>query len=292
MKTFIDPHSGFCFGVVSAIQIAEEVLEQNGRLYCLGDIVHNNMEVQRLREKGLITINHDEFSRLRNNKALIRAHGEPPSTYALAAQNNITLIDASCHIVLKLQHKIRLGYEEMLLCHGQVVIYGQEGHAEVLGLLGQTNGEAVIISGAKDLDRIDFYSPVRLYAQTTKSIEGFNDIADRIRVRMEAANPGREIDFIAFDTICRQVSNRSKQLIDFARKYDVIVFVSGKMSSNGMVLYEICKEVNRRTLLVSEPDEIEPSLFAGAQTVGICGATSTPMWLMEQIAGIIEKMGE
>lgn len=291
MNVTIDPHSGFCFGVVYAIEIAERELNTGRPLYCLGDIVHNNMEVNRLKERGLIIIEREDLKSLRDVRVLIRAHGEPPETYALAIRNNIELIDASCPIVLNLQNDIRHGFLEMQERNGQILIYGKEGHAEVNGLKGQTNGKAIVISGEQDLSGIDYSRPIRLYAQTTKSVAGFRNIIRLIEQRIGEMGPDGCTDFIWKDSICRQVSNRSGQLIEFAKKFDAIVFVSGLKSSNGMVLYQVCKEVNPHSYLVSSGEEINPSWFEGLNHVGICGATSTPMWLMEDVAQSIQRIG-
>ena len=290
MQVTIDPHSGFCFGVVYAIEVAERELRASPELYCLGDIVHNNMEVNRLKQMGLVIITHDDLHELHNCRVLIRAHGEPPETYKIALQNHIELIDASCPIVLNLQNMIHRGYLEMLQKNGQIVIYGKEGHAEVNALKGQTNGTAIVIGNEEDLLKIDFSRPVRFYSQTTNSVHGFRNIVKLIREGMENAFIDRPIDFEWNDSICRQVSNRSGQLKEFASRFDVVVFVSGRKSSNGMILYEVCKEVNPRTNLVSSLMEVDPGWFENAQTVGICGATSTPMWLMEGIASGIQKI--
>ncbi len=289
MNVTIDPHSGFCFGVVYAIDIAERELQKNKTLYCLGDIVHNNMEVNRLKDLGLIMIEHEDLPSLHDCKVLIRAHGEPPSTYKIALSNNIELIDASCTIVLNLQNEIMHGFSEMQEKNGQIVIYGKEGHAEVNGLKGQTLGKAIVISSEDDIRKVDFTRPVRLYSQTTKSIDGFNKVVKMIGEEMKKANPAIEPDFVWNDSICRQVSNRSDQLKEFAKKFEVIILVSGKKSSNGMFLYEICKNENEKTYLVSSRDELEKSWFRGITHVGVCGATSTPMWLMEDVAEEIRK---
>lgn len=290
MKIEIDSNSGFCFGVVNAIQLAEKELENNNTLYCLGDIVHNNVEVERLKNKGLITIDHEKFKTLKNCKVLLRAHGEPPETYQVALKNNIQLIDASCPVVLKLQNNIKLGFDEILQKGGQVVIYGKEGHAEVNGLVGQTNGKAIVISGMEDIDKIDFSKPVNLFSQTTKSIEGFYEIKEEIRKRMIETQKTDNIEFIYNDTICRQVSHRQPQLREFVKNHDVVIFVSGKKSSNGRMLYQVCKKENPNTHFVSDWDEINTDWFNGINSVGICGATSTPRWLMEKIAKNIEKL--
>ncbi|MEY3343792.1 MAG: hypothetical protein RL090_1476 [Bacteroidota bacterium] len=291
MNITIDHESGFCFGVVFAIQMAEAELDESGTLYCLGDIVHNNMEVDRLTKKGLKIINHDQFRELRDCKVLIRAHGEPPETYQTAIKNNIELIDASCPVVLKLQNRVRTSFEEVKENNGQVVIYGEPGHAEVNGLVGQTEGEAIIVTGEHDLDKIDYNRPVYLFSQTTKSTAGFQKIQDAIEKRVKDFRGVREVgELIANDTICRQVSNREPQLQKFAARFDVVVFVSGKKSSNGKALYEVCKKVNPNTHFISEVAEIQDSWFEGAQEIGICGATSTPMWLMEDVANYLGLM--
>lgn len=290
MKIEIDSNSGFCFGVVNAIQLAEKELERNDTLYCLGDIVHNSVEVERLKKKGLITIDHEKFKTLTNCKVLLRAHGEPPETYQIALKNNIQLIDASCPVVLKLQNNIKLGFDDILNKGGQVIIYGKEGHAEVNGLVGQTNGKAIVIGGMEDLDKIDFSKPINLFSQTTKSIEGFYEIKEEIRKRMIETQKSEDIEFIYNDTICRQVSHRQPQLREFVKNHEVVIFVSGKKSSNGRMLYQVCKNENPNTHFVSDWDEINTEWFKNIQSVGICGATSTPRWLMEKIAKNIEKL--
>jgi 4-hydroxy-3-methylbut-2-en-1-yl diphosphate reductase len=282
MKVTIDVNSGFCFGVVFAIQMAEDELNNSGSLYCLGDIVHNNMEIERLQKKGLKIINHDEFARLKNTKVLIRAHGEPPETYKIAIENNIELIDASCPVVLKLQNRIRNGVEH--LGDGQLVVYGKPGHAEVNGLVGQTEGKAIIVETIDDLDKLDFSRPIQFFSQTTQPTSGFREMREEIQKRMKAAGADNELELEANDTLCRQVSNREPQLREFAAAHDVILFVSGKKSSNGKVLYEVCKEVNASTYFISDFDEVNPDWLLNAESVGICGATSTPMWLMEEVA--------
>ena len=291
MKITIDPYSGFCFGVVYAIQKAEEELEKSGKLYCLGDIVHNNMEVERLRKKGLEVIDHEGLKNLRNTKVLIRAHGEPPETYQTALENNIELIDASCPVVLKLQHRVRESYDDVVDNDGQIVIYGEVGHAEVNGLVGQTGGDAIIVRSEEDLDKVDFSRPIYFFSQTTKSSVGFMKMKAIIEERSEKAIQ-KELSqeyMIANDTICRQVSNREPQLKKFAANYDGIVFVSGKKSSNGKALYEVVKSVNPKSYFVSSDDEIDNAWFNGVETVGICGATSTPMWLMEKVAAFLAE---
>lgn len=283
MKVTIDPGSGFCFGVVYAIQMAEEELDRTGNLFCLGDIVHNNMEVERLQAKGLKIINHDDLKNLKNCKVLIRAHGEPPSTYQLAIQNNIELIDASCPVVLKLQNRVRNSFDD-IEDDGQIVIYGEQGHAEVNGLVGQTNGKAIVVKTEEDLVQVDFSKPINFFSQTTKSTVGFEKMEQMIQERIVKQKGSlEEGDFNSNDTLCRQVSNREPHLKKFSADFDVIVFVSGKKSSNGKALYNTCKTVNEKSYFVSSPDELEPIWFNNIKTVGIAGATSTPLWLMEQV---------
>ena len=277
----IDSESGFCFGVVTAIRKAEEVLAQGGTLYCLGDIVHNSDEVERLRAKGLRTITHAELASLHDVKVLLRAHGEPPETYRTALANNIEIIDATCPVVLKLQQRIKANFDAnsgLADAAPQIVIYGKTGHAEVNGLVGQTEGRAIVIEGIGDLDKIDFSRPVALYSQTTKSLEGFSEITAEIKRRMA---PG--VAFSYFDTICRQVANRADHLRSFAAGKDVVLFVAGTKSSNGKVLYKHCRDVNSRTHLIANDTELRPEWLADADTIGICGATSTPRWLMERV---------
>ena len=289
MKVTIDPNSGFCFGVVYAIQMAEEELERNKKLYCLGDIVHNNMEIERLNEKGLEIINHEQLKTLRDCKVLIRAHGEPPETYQVALANNIELVDASCPVVLKLQNRVRNSYDDIEETDGQVVIYGEAGHAEVNGLVGQTNQKAIIVKTEQDLDRVDFTKPIHLFSQTTKSTSGFENMEQMIQLRiLRTKGSLEEGDLITNDTLCRQVSNREPQLQRFARQHDVILFVSGKKSSNGKALFSVCQGVNPRCYFISDVNEILPEWFAGATSTGICGATSTPMWLMERVANYLK----
>lgn len=282
MKVEIDNDSGFCFGVVTAIRKAEEELQKSGTLYCLGDIVHNSDEVQRLSSKGLKIITHSEMEKLHGVKVLLRAHGEPPSTYELARRNGIEIIDATCPVVLRLQQRIKDTFSTPAGQRPQIVIYGKNGHAEVNGLVGQTAGEAIVIESTDDLDRIDFSRDVALYSQTTKSLEGFRLITEEIRRRLR---PGCRLE--SFDTICRQVANRVEKLQRFACAHDVVLFVAGKKSSNGKVLYANCREVNPSTYLISNPSELDPQWLDGAESVGICGATSTPRWLMEQVKNSI-----
>ncbi|PIQ48675.1 MAG: 4-hydroxy-3-methylbut-2-enyl diphosphate reductase [Cytophagales bacterium CG12_big_fil_rev_8_21_14_0_65_40_12] len=292
MEITIDKNSGYCFGVEFAIQMAEDEM-QEGALYCLGDIVHNSMEVKRLNAKGLKIIDREELKDIKNAKVLIRAHGEPPETYQLALENNIELVDASCPVVLKLQNRVKLAYDRMCDVDGQIVIYGKNGHAEVIGLTGQTNNEAIIIMEDSDLDKIDFNRPVTLYSQTTKSTAGFYRIRAMIEERIKAVKGEfNEVDFSANDSICRQVSNREPQLEKFSQEQDVIIFVSGKKSSNGKALYSVCLKQNPRSYFVENEEEVDKSWFRDTDKVGICGATSTPMWLMEQVRNHIEKTFE
>ena len=288
MQVTIDKYSGFCFGVVYAIQMAEEVLKQEGSLYCLGDIVHNNKEVERLNSLGLKIINHADLGNLSDCKVLIRAHGEPPSTYKLAMKNNIQLLDASCPVVLKLQHQIKEGHEELKDIDGQVIIFGKEGHAEVTGLVGQTNGDAIIVATVDDLEKIDFSKSISIYSQTTKSPQAFKDITLEIEKRVKLSS-NSEVKYIVNDTLCRQVSGREPQLKQFSIENDVIIFVSGKKSSNGKMLYKSCKSENPNSYFVSDVDELNSDWFKHSKTVGICGATSTPRWLMENVQKQIEK---
>jgi 4-hydroxy-3-methylbut-2-en-1-yl diphosphate reductase len=283
MQITIDPRSGFCFGVTYAIEIAERELKEHKRLYCLGEIVHNHREVNRLREMGLIIIQREDLPSLKHCSVLIRAHGEPPETYRIAAGNNIRLIDATCPIVMNLQQDVKTAYSEMQEKEGQVVIYGNEGHPEVEGLIGQADGQAIVVGNEDDLVMIDKARPVRLFAQTTKSVEGFTHISGLIREQMIVENPLQKPDFIASDSVCRQVSGRSVQLNEFASEFDVVIFVSGNNSSNGNVLYNVCKEANPRTYKVSDPSDLQRQWFEGINKTGICGATSTPVWLMEEI---------
>ena len=275
----IDNGSGFCFGVTTAIQKAEEELAKGNTLYCLGDIVHNGMECDRLRQMGLITIDHDEMARLHNVKVLLRAHGEPPETYELAQRNNIEIIDATCPVVLQLQKKIKRQYETSpsLSPKVSIVIFGKKGHAEVLGLVGQTHGEAVVIESFDDVKRLDFSHDIYLYSQTTTSLDEFHRIIDYIQ---EHISP--DAVFKSFDTICRSVANRMPNISQFASRHDLILFVCGRKSSNGKVLFNECLRINPNSHLIEGPEEIDAAWLQGVQTVGICGATSTPKWLMEQ----------
>lgn len=288
MTINIDENSGFCFGVVNAIRKAEEELEKEGHLYCLGNIVHNSAELERLKKKGLIIITYEQFKKLNNCKVLIRAHGEPPETYRIAKQNNIELIDASCSVVLKLQERIRKSYLKST-GKGQIVIFGKEGHAEVNGLVGQTEGKAIVVNNLEDLDKIDFYKSVSLFSQTTMSNDKFNEISNEINRRMAKTMGTENAPLSINDTICRQISNRVPHLKEYANKYDIILFVSSKESSNGKVLYEVCKGANPRTYFVTGIPDIKPEWLRNVQSVGICGATSTPRWLMEEVAEFLKS---
>lgn len=289
MVVEIDSNSGFCFGVVTAIRKAEEELNKSGQLYCLGDIVHNAGEVERLCGKGLVTITHQDLGDLKNVKVLLRAHGEPPQTYETASKNNIDIIDATCPVVLQLQRRIKKAYDDGVQeekCGGHkplIVIYGKNGHAEVNGLVGQTNGEAVVIQDLEGISSLDLDRDIMLYSQTTKSLEGFRQVVEEIKKRKKSGK------FEYFDTICRQVANRMEKMREFARNHEVVIFVSGAKSSNGKVLFEKCREVNPRTYLISDESELDGSWTSGADTVGICGATSTPLWLMEKVADKIRN---
>ncbi|WP_460585047.1 4-hydroxy-3-methylbut-2-enyl diphosphate reductase [Hymenobacter arcticus] len=292
MQVTIDKNSGYCFGVEFAIQMAEDELNhgENSMLYCLGDIVHNRMEVERLHQRGLRVIDREQLGTLHDCKVLIRAHGEPPETYQLALQNNLELIDASCPVVLKLQNRVKHAFDATTRENGQVVIYGQPGHAEVIGLTGQTRNQALIVMHEADLDQIDFTRPVTLFSQTTKSTAGFYKMKALIEARIAAAGGVLE-SFDANDSICRQVSNREPQLANFAREHDVILFVSGRKSSNGKALFSVVNAVNARSYFIENEQEIDESWFEGATLVGICGATSTPLWLMRQVADRAEGIG-
>jgi 4-hydroxy-3-methylbut-2-en-1-yl diphosphate reductase len=283
MKIEIDEKSGFCFGVIHAIREAESELAQTSKLYCLGDIVHNDSEIDRLAKLGMITITKEEFSRMQNCKVLIRAHGEPPETYEYARKNNITLIDATCPVVLRLQKRVKTSFQAIKREQGQLLFFGKPGHAETEGINGQTGYQSILIRGKEDLDKIDFSRPMELYSQTTMAIGKFSEIAHMIRER-SGANPKVKIH----DTVCRQVANREPHLKKFVGRFDVVIFVSGKKSSNGTVLYEICKSINPNTYRVDHPKSLQKEWFQGAGSAGICGATSTPRWLMESVADWIK----
>lgn len=278
LQVTIDKDSGFCFGVVYAIDMAEEILEEDGQLYCLGDIVHNDEEVARLKAKGLQIISHEELAGLRNAKVLIRAHGESPETYRMALQNNITLIDASCPVVLKLQNRIKTSYDNA----EKILIFGKHGHAEVIGLKGQTNGEALVFQDIAELEQVELPPSFTLYSQTTKSVDKFYAIKDEL-IR-------RGYDVKANDTICRQVSNRYEDLSHFAQQFAKVIFVAGRKSSNGKVLFDVCKSANPESYFISGAEELDPAVFEVGDTVGICGATSTPMWLMREVKERLESL--
>lgn len=279
LKVSIDDNSGFCFGVVYAIQMAEDYLDEFGKLYCLGDIVHNDEEVERLKKKGLITIDHEALKTLKGERVLIRAHGEPPETYKTALENDIELVDASCPVVLKLQNRVKESYDD---AEAPIYIYGKHGHAEVKGLKGQTKGDAVVFQDIAELENVELPSKISLFSQTTKDTRKLYEIRDTLQKR------GVEVDFN--DTICRQVSNRDIHLKVFAKQFDKIVFVSGTKSSNGKVLYGVCKENNPDSYFISNPEEIQKEWFSENDTVGICGATSTPMWLMKDVKRTLESL--
>ena len=307
LKIEIDNGSGFCFGVTTAIQKAEEELAKGNTLYCLGDIVHNGMECERLRQMGLITIDHQEMIQLHNVKVLLRAHGEPPETYELARHNNIEIIDATCPVVLALQRRIKKQYESPSTLNPQsstlnphpspltpqpstpqIVIFGKKGHAEVLGLVGQTGGKAIVVESLDDVRRLDFSNDIYLYSQTTKSLDEFHHIIEYIQTHISP-----EATFKSFDTICRSVANRMPNISQFAARHDLILFVCGRKSSNGKVLFNECLRVNPNSHLIEGPEEIDPQWLKHIETIGICGATSTPKWLMEQceekVKGIRDK---
>jgi 4-hydroxy-3-methylbut-2-enyl diphosphate reductase len=271
VKVEIDDNSGFCFGVVFAISMAEDILDTEGKLFCLGDIVHNDEEVARLKAKGLQIIDHEQLKNIRNEKVLIRAHGEPPETYKLAMENHIELIDASCPVVLKLQNRVREAYNE----NEKILIYGKHGHAEVKGLVGQTNGEATVVETFDELEKIDLPKKLQLFSQTTKRTKNLYKLKSTLEEK------GVEVDFN--DTLCRQVSNRDVQLPNFVKKFDKVVFVAGLKSSNGKVLFDVCKENNPNTFFVSNKSELKKEWFENGNIIGICGATSTPQWQMEEI---------
>jgi len=283
MKVEIDGKSGFCFGVTNAIRTAEEILQKSGKLYCLEDIVHNSMEVSRLETLGLKIIDRKKFFTLKNCRVLLRAHGEPPSTYAYARANGIELVDATCPVVRKLQKRVNEAFLKMQEQNGQILIFGKKGHAEVNGLNGQTGDQAIVVEDEKDLEQIDLQKPIVLFSQTTKSPEHFNRLVDRLR---KLTGGKAKIN----DTICRQVSNRAPQLKSFASRHDIIIFAGGKKSSNANYLFTVCKQANPASYFVSTAEEIQPHWFNGHENAGVCGATSTPEWLMEKIAARIRQL--
>lgn len=280
----IDKDSGFCFGVTTAILKAEEELRKGTPLYCLGDIVHNGKECERLKEMGLITINHKEFSQLHGVKVLLRAHGEPPETYLTAQKNEIEIIDATCPVVLRLQQRIKREYDQPDAGNKQIVIYGKSGHAEVLGLVGQTEGKAIVIESLAEAARLDFHKDIRLYSQTTKSLDEFWQIVEYIKAHIAPTST-----FEYYDTICRQVANRMPNIQKFAMSHDLVFFVSGKKSSNGKILFNECCKVNPNSHLIDGAHEIDFALLKGVKSIGICGATSTPKWLMEACKSAIQE---
>lgn len=284
-KIEIDRNSGTCFGVAKAINRAEEELKNGGTLYCLGDIVHNNVEVERLEKMGMITINHDDLKKLKNVRVLLRAHGEPPSTYEIAKENNIELIDATCPVVIGLQKRVKKKYSIRENEDAQIVIYGKRGHAEVNGLMGQTNESAIIIESKEEIENLDFGKDITLFSQTTKPLDGFFEIGELIKSRMQE---GASFEF--YDTICRQVSNRVPNMHEFAQKHDIIIFIAGEKSSNGKVLFEECKKYNPNSYMLHDPDQLDAALVKSGASIGICGATSTPMWQMEAVAAKISAL--
>lgn len=288
MVVEIDEKSGFCFGVQNAVEIAEKALLRGEKVFSLGPIVHNDREVERLSALGLVSIDHDKFRKLRNCKVLIRAHGEPPETYIEAEKNNITIIEATCPIVKKLQSRIKETWEEIRAHQGQIVIFGKPGHAEVVGLMGQTLNEGILVSSPEDLEKIDVTKPVWLFAQTTMSIRDYDNFASLIRARMKEkgiVDPEKLLH--VSKTICGQVSNREPHLKAFAKKHEIVIFVSGRESSNGKMLYSVCRKINPETYFVSSTDEINRSWFEGKNSAGICGATSTPKWLIEKVRDFV-----
>jgi 4-hydroxy-3-methylbut-2-enyl diphosphate reductase len=282
MQIEIDEGSGFCSGVTTAIKKAEEELAQSETLYCLGDIVHNGMECERLKEMGLITITHEQLAQLHDVKVLFRAHGEPPDTYEIARKNNITIIDATCPVVLQLQKRIKKQYDTGA---EQIVIFGKKGHAEVLGLVGQTKSSAIVIESFEEVTLLDFTRDIYLYSQTTKSLDEFHHIIEYIQSHISP-----QATFKSYDTICRSVANRMPNISQFATRHDLILFVCGRKSSNGKVLFNECLRVNPNSHLIEDPNEIQSSWLENIKTVGICGATSTPKWLMEQCRDAIQEM--
>lgn len=291
MVVEIDKQSGFCFGVQNAVEIAEKALLKGEKVFSLGPIVHNDKEVDRLSSLGLVSIDHDEFRKLKDCKVLIRAHGEPPETYLTADKNNLTIIEATCPIVKRLQSKIRETWIRTKEGDGQVVIFGKPGHAEVVGLLGQINNEGILVSGPDDFGKIDILKPVYLFAQTTMSVKEYKNLTDILKIKMEENGiTDLSQNLIINKTICGQVSNREPHLKAFAKKHDIIIFVSGRESSNGKMLYSVCKNINADTHFVSSYEEIDKSWFKGKNSVGICGATSTPKWLIENIRDIISNI--
>ena len=285
MRVVIDDNSGFCFGVVRAIGEAESALHSRGEVYCLGDIVHNRVEVQRLQKLGLHTISHEDISSLQGRTMLIRAHGEPPTTYRLAEECGVEIIDATCPVVARLQRRVREAYVKMQGVGGRVVLLGKRGHAEVVGLIGQVADDVVVVESESELEGLDYSHPIYFLSQTTQSIELFNRMAERIGQSMAEG-----VEFIVDDTICRRVAGREANLAEFSSSVDVVLFVCGRKSSNGRVLSEVCRKANARCYNIEEASEIKTHWFEGAQSVGICGATSTPRWLMEEVAAHVNNL--
>jgi len=291
MKVEVEPGSGFCFGVENAVRIAEEILHKGEPVYCLGEIVHNDIEVTRLKEMGMVTITYDQFDKLHDCKVLVRAHGEPPSTYERARENNITIIDATCPIVHSMQKKIKKVAELSVKQEGQIVIFGKKGHAEVIGLMGAAGPNGILVTGRQDVSMIDFTRPVWLFSQTTRSKDEYELVAEIIRLNLEkqsALHPGNTLKI--YNTICRHVWDREPRLREFAGKHDVIIFVSGKKSSNGRMLFDVCLNENSRSHFISSPAEIDRSWFSNAKSTGICGATSTPKWLIQKVADALMEI--
>ncbi|MBA7591293.1 4-hydroxy-3-methylbut-2-enyl diphosphate reductase [subsurface metagenome] len=290
MKIEIDQQSGFCFGVEKVIKIAEDILKEEGKVYCLGEIVHNQREMERLVSLGLVIIDYETYRNMKNCKVLIRAHGEPPETYEIAKTNNIQLLDGTCPIVDRLQKKVKIGYEEMEKKDGQVVIFGKEKHAEVVGLKGQTEGKAIVISHLDEIDQIDFSKPVVLYSQTTRNKKKYRELGRDIQKKINGVTDRSEL--LIYNTICNQVTNRELTIREFARNHDLVLFVSGKNSSNGKMLYQVCKEENPNSRFISAESEIKKKWFDDIKSVGICGATSTPEWLMRNVAEKVKSLSE
>ena len=285
MRVVIDDNSGFCFGVVRAIGEAESALQSRGEVYCLGDIVHNRVEVQRLQKLGLHTISHEDISSLQGRTMLIRAHGEPPTTYRLAEECGVEIIDATCPVVARLQRRVREAYAKMQGVSGRVVLLGKRGHAEVVGLIGQVGDDVIVVESEAELEGLDYSHPIYFISQTTQSIELFNRMAERIGESMAEG-----VEVTVDDTICRRVAGREANLAEFSRSVDVVLFVCGRKSSNGRVLSEVCRKANARCYNIEEASEIEAHWFEGAQSIGICGATSTPRWLMEEVAEHVNNL--
>ena len=284
MQVEVDSGSGFCFGVVNAIKKAEEILTPGEPLFCLGEIVHNGEEVSRLHDKGLVTVDHARIASLKGSRLLLRAHGEPPETYRLAAESGVMVVDATCPIVAKLQQRVAQAYADMRQVGGRVVIYGKKGHPEVTGLVGNAGGEAVVVEKMADVALLDCSKPMVLLSQTTMDGEDFKNLGEAIKQRMEELSVGSSVHLRIINSICGSVSNRKPKLAEFAGKHDLVVFVAGKKSSNGKVLFDVCKQANPNTIFIESAAEVETSMFEGVNTVGVCGATSTPLWLMEAVA--------